>query len=172
MVNCCTGVVGVEQGAITVFNFTGETGGGAKSADNFMSSSLASTIFNSVPRVSSWRLSKRMRFSTDADWSGWDGGDGALSFFLDLVEDFFSLVPEGSECSCSSKYAVRFSMSSGKRNSEEYLDFTLDCVVDRGMIKGAVEDCGETSTRDAKTNNERPQMTFGTSGDQVDPGET
>ena len=139
MVNCCTGAAGVEQGVITLCNFTGETGGGATSeefADNFVSSSLASAIFSSVARFSLRRVSKRMRFSTDADWSGCAGGVGALSFFLDLVEDFFGLAPEGSECSCSSKNAVRFSMSSGKRNSEEDLDFAVDCLVDRGMIKG------------------------------------
>ena len=139
MVNCCTGAAGVEHGAITLSNLKGETEGGATSeefVDNFVSSSLASAIFSSVARFSLRRVSRRMRFSTDADWSGWDGGDGALSFFLDLVEDFFGLAPEGSECSCSSKNAVRFSMSSGKRNSEEDLDFAVDCLVVRGMIKG------------------------------------
>ena len=133
MVNCCTGAAGVEHGAITLSNFTGDTRGGATSeefVDNFVSSSLASAIFSSVARFSLRSVSKRMR------WSGWDGGDGALSFFLDLVEDFFGLAPEGSECSCSSNNAVRFAMSSGKRKSEEDLDFAVDCLVDRGMIKG------------------------------------
>ena len=141
MVNCCTGAAGVEQGAITVSNFTGKTGGGVTSeefVDNLVSSSLASAILSSMARFSLRRVSKRMRFSTGADWSGWDGGDGALSFFLGLVEDFFGLAPEGSECSCSSKSAVRFSMSSGKRNSEDDLDFAVDCLVDRGIIEGHI----------------------------------
>ena len=150
MVNCCTGAAGVEQGAITVSNFTGKTGGGAtreEFADNFLSSSLASAIFSSVARFSLLRVSKRMRFSTKVDWSGWDRGDGALSFFLDLVEDFFGLVPEGSECSCSSQSTVRFSMSSGKRNSKEDLDFAVDSLVHRGIIKGR----GERLWRDKHT---------------------
>lgn len=90
-----------------------------------------------------------------------------------MVEDFFGLAPEGSESSCSSKSAVRFSISSGIRNSEDHLDFIVDSLVEReASLKGTLEDCKETSTQDAKTNNERPQRTFESPGEQVDPGET
>ena len=59
-------------------------------------------------------------------------------------------------------------MSSEKRNFEEDLDFAVDCLVDRSMIKGPCgKDCEETSTQDAKMIKERPQMTFGMSGDKL-----
>ena len=63
MVNCCTEVAGIEEGAITVSYCTGKTGGGATSeefADNFMSSSLASAIFSSMARFSLQSVSKRI----------------------------------------------------------------------------------------------------------------
>ena len=99
-------------------------------ADNFASSSLASAIFNSVLKFSLRSVSKRIRFSTEAEGSGWLRVDGALSLedFLDLV--FFGLAPD----SCSSKRADKLSMSSENRKSEEALVFALDGRVD-GMMK-------------------------------------
>ena len=171
MVNCCTDAAGIEQGALTVSYFTGKPGGGATSkefVDNFMSSSLAPAIFGSMVRFSLRSVSKRIRVSTNWDWSGWDGGDGAVFFLLGLVENFFGLAPEHSECPCCSKKPVLLSMSSEKRNSKEDLDFAVDCLVDRGTIKGPFgNDCEETSTQDAKMIKESPQMTFGTSGDKL-----
>ena len=77
-----------------------------------------------------------MRFSTEADVSGWLGRLGAFSF-LDLadLDDFLGLAPEESEGSCCSKIAERFSMSSGERNGDEVLEFELDLRVE-GIITG------------------------------------
>ena len=125
---------------MTVSNFNGETGGGAAAtgdalADNFTSSSLASAIFNSVLKFSLRSVSKRIRFSTEEEGSGWFGFDGALSLkdFLDLVV-FFGLASEGLRDSCSSKRVDKFLMSSENRKSEEALVFALDGRVD-GTIK-------------------------------------
>jgi len=49
----------------------------------------------------------------------------------------------------------------GERNFQEVLDFTVDCLVDSGTVKGrGGKDCKETSTRDAKKINERLQLIF------------